>query len=105
MQYPTPSHSRGAWALQDAKAQFSAVVDGALRGVPQHVLRRGKPSVVVLSEHDFEMLKNSAAKHTNTPISFVDHLLAQPKMTGEGMDLETGRLELQPRDFDFHDPA
>jgi prevent-host-death family protein len=45
-----------AWRLQDAKSQFSALVDNALRGVPQHVTRRGKQAVVVLSEQDFEAL-------------------------------------------------
>ena len=38
------------WPLQDAKAQFSEVVNNALRGVPQHVSKHGKRAVVVLSE-------------------------------------------------------
>jgi antitoxin Phd len=40
---------RNPWRLQDAKAQFSALVDNAMRGVPQHVMRSGKRAVVVLS--------------------------------------------------------
>ena len=44
------------WQLQDAKNRFSAVVDGALSGVPQHVTRRGRPAVVVLSEDEYERL-------------------------------------------------
>ena len=35
----------GEWKLQDAKNQFSAVVDAAIAGEPQHVTRRGKPAV------------------------------------------------------------
>ena len=44
------------WQLQDAKNRFSAVVDAALSGVPQHVTRRGHPAVVVLSEDEYERL-------------------------------------------------
>ena len=67
-----------AWCLQDAKAQFSALVDNALRGVPQHVTRRGKQAVVVLSEQDFEALKRGAANRAAPPVSFIAHLLAMP---------------------------
>ena len=35
------------WKLQDAKNRFSAAVEAALGGEPQHVTRRGKPAVVV----------------------------------------------------------
>ena len=38
----------GEWKLQDAKNKFSAVVDAAIAGEPQHVTRRGKPAVVVV---------------------------------------------------------
>jgi antitoxin Phd len=65
-----------AWRLQDAKAQFSSVVEFALRGVPQHVTRRGKQAVVILSEQDFSALQRSA--QIAAP-SFIAHLLAMPK--------------------------
>lgn len=67
-----------SWRLQDAKAQFSAVVDSALRGVPQHVTRRGKLAVVVVSEQDFTALQRNA--RAAAP-GFVAHLLAMPKAT------------------------
>ncbi len=44
------------WQLQDAKNRFSAVVDAALSGEPQHVTRRGRPAVVVLAEDEYERL-------------------------------------------------
>ena len=69
-------HASSDWPLQDAKAQFSRVVDTALRGIPQHVTRRGKPTVVVLSEESFAALQRGARAHTP---SFVEHLLAIPK--------------------------
>ena len=89
-----------AWRLQDAKAQFSALVDNALRGVPQHVTRNGKRAVVVLSEQDFEALQRIAAGRADKPASFVEHLLAMPKApTGETVDLPN--VDAQPRDIDF----
>ena len=64
------------WRLQDAKTQFSKLVDAALRGEPQHITRSGKPAVVVLSEEAFEFLQRSA--RAAAP-GFVAHLLAIPK--------------------------
>ncbi len=64
------------WRLQDAKTQFSQVVEAALRGEPQHITRRGKQAVVVLSEQAFESLQRNA--HAAAP-GFVAHLLAMPR--------------------------
>ncbi|MBK9572050.1 MAG: type II toxin-antitoxin system prevent-host-death family antitoxin [Rhodoferax sp.] len=61
-----------AWRLQDAKAQFSELVDNALRGVPQHVTRRGKQAVVVLSENDFEALQRHAANRSKRLIGLIE---------------------------------
>ena len=89
-----------AWRLQDAKAQFSALVDNAMCGVPQHVTRRGKRAVVVLSEQDFEALQRSAAGRADKPASFIEHLLAIPKAPiSEAADAP--RLDVNPRDVDF----
>ena len=44
------------WSLQDAKKRFSAVVDAALGGVPQRVIGRGRPAVVVLAAEEYERL-------------------------------------------------
>jgi prevent-host-death family protein len=97
---PTP------WRLQDAKAQFSELVDNALRGVPQHVTRRGKQAVVVLSEQDFEALRHSAGSRAKPTMNLVEHLLAMPKEPANTMrrsrsSAEVPGLELLPRDIDF----
>lgn len=63
------------WTLQDAKNRFSTVVADALAGKPQHVTRRGKPAVVVLSEDDYRHLVTVARASRE---SFADHLLAFP---------------------------
>lgn len=99
---PTQTHAP-AWRLQDAKSQFSTLVDLALRGVPQHVTRRGKQAVVVLSEQDFATLQRGGADPAGKPASLVSHLLAMPKMPGDDADaLAVGNaLELLPRDVDF----
>jgi len=64
------------WSLRDAKAQFSQVVEAALQGEPQHVTRRGREAVVVLSEANYRALREGA--RASAP-GFVAHLLAIPK--------------------------
>ena len=44
------------WPLQDAKNKFSAMVNAALAGEPQLVIRRGYPAVVVLAADEYERL-------------------------------------------------
>ena len=77
------------WRLQDAKAHFSQLVDHALRGEHQHITRRGKKAVVVLSETDYERLLKNAK--TAAP-SFVVHLLSMPRDDG-GFD--SGNLAMR----------
>ena len=81
------------WQLQDAKNRFSAVVDAALSGEPQHVTRRGRPAVVVLAEDEYERLceLDEAAAPT-----FAGLLLDMPQDDGE-----FERLPMAPRDVDF----
>ena len=78
-------------SLQDAKNSFSAVVAAALDGRPQHVSRRGRPAVVVISAAEYARLKAAAGARK----SFVEHLLNQP----EGP--ETPRAHAEPRDVTF----
>ncbi len=84
--------SMGEWKLQDAKNQFSAVVDAALGGEPQRVTRRGKPAVVVLSCDAYERLKRMENKR------FVELLLAMPQ---GGDDESFEREPWQIRDIEF----
>ena len=44
------------WPLQDAKNQFSQVVDLAQKEGPQTVTRHGEPVAVVVSAHEFKRL-------------------------------------------------
>lgn len=81
------------WNLHDAKNRFSTVVADALAGRPQHVSRRGKPAVVVLSEADYRQLVSAAQSARE---SFADHLLAFP-----GAALPAPRPLARPRDVDL----
>ncbi len=64
------------WSLQDAKAQFSQLVESAMHGRAQHVTRHGKPAVVIVAETEYIALQRSAAALAP---GFVAHLLAIPK--------------------------
>jgi len=81
------------WRLQDAKTHLSQVVEGALHGEPQHITRRGKAAVVVLSESEYARLMRNA--RTAAP-GLVAHLLAMPQ---EADVFEHANVAL--RDVDF----
>lgn len=84
--------SRRSWSVQDAKNQFSAVVEAA-RSAPQTVTKHGKPAVVVVDAELYERLhKLEKAKAPN----FKDHLLAIPQ---GGEDFE--RMDTKLRDVEF----
>ena len=87
-----------AWPLQDAKARFSEVVEDALNGTPQHVTRRGREAVVVISEADYRAL--CADAQASTP-SFVAHLLAAPRAPEIEPDLASERPRIALRDPEF----
>ncbi|UCH95525.1 MAG: type II toxin-antitoxin system Phd/YefM family antitoxin [Candidatus Aminicenantes bacterium] len=61
------------WKLQDAKSQFSKVVEDALKSGPQYVTRRGVAAVVVVSIQEYEAL-------TSNKPTFKEFLLSCPKM-------------------------
>ena len=77
---------RRSWSVQDAKNQFSAVVEAA-RCAPQTVTEHGKPAVVIIDAADYERLRQ--LERAQAP-SFKDHLLAMPCDDGafERMDSE-----------------
>jgi len=68
------------WKLQDAKSQFSKVIEDALENGPQYVTRRGVETVVVVSVKEYEKLIS------NKP-GFKDFLLNCPKMD-ENFEIE-----------------
>jgi antitoxin Phd len=83
---------RQTWSVQDAKNQFSEVVEAARRK-PQTVTKHGKPAVVVVAADEYERLRK--LEHLKAP-TFAELLLAMP--TG---DEEIERLEGRMRDPGF----
>ena len=86
---------RTTWRLQDAKAQFSAVVDAALGGEAQLVTRRGKRAVVVLDAGEYERL--CQGERAQAP-GFIEHLLAIPHLTKATRKAPEGRPAIRLRD-------
>ena len=84
-----PRHS---WSVQDAKNQFSAVVEAARRA-PQTVTKHGKPAVVVVDAADYERLRKLV--RAKAP-SFKELLLAIPQ---DGGTFE--RMDTKLRDVEF----
>jgi prevent-host-death family protein len=82
-----------AWSVQDAKNEFSKVVDRAMKGTPQLVTKHGRPAVVVVSAEAFDRLRRLDQEHAP---SFADLLLEMPQDDGE-----FERLEIHPRDVAF----
>jgi prevent-host-death family protein len=86
------SMMKANWSVQDAKNQFSRVIEAAERQ-PQLVTKHGKPAVVVVAASEFERLQRLAKLEAP---SFVDMLLAIPQG-----DTEFERLKTRPRDVAF----
>lgn len=91
------------WSLQDAKAQFSHLVESALHGRVQRVTRHGKPAVVVVSEQDYIALQRNAAAQAP---GFIEHLLSMPKASRHApkpnsVPVLEKRATLKLRDIDF----
>ncbi len=82
---------KAIWKLQDAKAQFSKVVENALKIGPQYVTRRGARAVVILAANEYEDLIS------NIP-SFKEFLLNCPKMDE---DFEIKRQQDYPRSVEL----
>ncbi|MHB8141013.1 MAG: type II toxin-antitoxin system prevent-host-death family antitoxin [Vulcanimicrobiaceae bacterium] len=81
-----PSRKEVPWTLTEAKAKFSALVDDALCGKPQRVLRNGREEVVVVNASTFDAL----AKPKRSLIDLFSAL--------RGVDIDLDRLEDDTRE-------
>jgi len=77
------------WALQDAKAKFSEVVDRALTEGPQHITRHGRPVVVITAEPNIPVVPK---------MTFAQFLLTMPR---GGPDDMFDRPDATGRDIEF----
>jgi antitoxin Phd len=78
------------WALQDAKNQFSRVVEQALKEGPQTVTRHGRECVVILS---VEALKK------NKPKGSLSGFFQESPLCG--IELEATRSDDLPREVEL----
>jgi prevent-host-death family protein len=82
------------WQLQDAKNQFSKVVQKARHEGPQEITVRGERTAVVLSARDFDALR--AGRPT-----LVDDLLSGPPWDDAFVEAVQTRARLPSRDVAF----
>ncbi len=82
------------WQLQDAKNQFSKVVQKARLEGPQEITVRGERTAVVLSSRDYDALR--AGRPT-----LVDDLLAGQAWDNELLDALEERSKTPSRDVAF----
>jgi antitoxin Phd len=73
------SHTPHDWALHEAKSRFSEVCERAVTVGPQRVTRRGKPSIVIVAEAEFDRLSR-----TRKPFSA---FLSDPRLRDVELDL------------------
>ncbi|MDW5317454.1 type II toxin-antitoxin system Phd/YefM family antitoxin [Rhizobium sp. PL01] len=82
------------WQLQDAKNQFSKVIQKAKFEGPQVVTLRGERTAVVLSAKDYDALKAGRA-------TLVDDLLASPPWDDSIADSISARERSSSRALEF----
>ncbi|MBR0883232.1 prevent-host-death family protein [Bradyrhizobium japonicum] len=82
------------WPLQDAKNQFSKVVQKARLEGPQVVTLRGMRAAVVLSAADYDALRSGRP-------TLVDDLLAGPSWDDELAEEAMRRIKTPSRDAAF----
>jgi len=82
------------WQLQDAKNQFSKLVQKARHEGPQIVTLRGERTAVVLSARDYDALR--AGRPT-----LVDDLLGGPAWDDALADAVDGRTKIPSRELVF----
>jgi prevent-host-death family protein len=79
------------WKIKDARANFSELIDRAMRDGPQLVTRNGKKAVVVVSAEDWERRN----RHRGDLVDF----FANSPLREEGVGIE--RVTDYPRDIEL----
>jgi antitoxin Phd len=77
-----------AWQLQEAKARLSELIKKAVKEGPQSITVHGEPSVVVMSNKDYERLKHPRG-------SFVKFMRRSPLY---GVELDLRREQTRTRE-------
>lgn len=77
------------WQLQEAKARFSQVVEGALAGEVQVVTRRGRRAVAIIPYEEYERLQGGAK-------TAWDVFQSAPRLTDEDLPLARDDTPVRP---------
>lgn len=80
-----------SWALAEAKAKLSEVVDRAEHHEPQEITRNGKPVAVIISREEWLRSKNPAPANQRSMLEF----FRDSPLRGSGIDLR--RQASKPR--------
>jgi prevent-host-death family protein len=83
------SKTTGSWAVAEAKAKFSEVIDRALAEGPQVITRKGRTAVVVVAAEEWQ-------QKTKRHGSLADFFAASP-LRGSGLKIE--RVKGKPRNI------
>lgn len=81
----------GSWQLQTAKARLSEVIKKASNEGPQTITLHGEPSAVILSNEDYEKLKEPRC-------NFVEFMRKSP-LLGIEIDLKRERTGARKTDI------
>src|ERR1700736_5421939 len=77
------SHDRGTWAVAEAKARFSELIDRALADGPQTITRKGRKAVVVVAAEEWQ-------RKTKRKGNLAEFFAASP-LRGSGLKLRRSR--------------
>lgn len=86
------------WAVQEAKAQFSELVERAQHDGPQTITRHGKPRAVLLSVEEYEDLRKKNSPEPNL-IDFLLH--SGPKFDDFEAEFDVSRSKDGGREIDL----
>jgi len=79
------------WTVQDAKNQFSAVIEHALHDGPQTITRRGRETAVLVSVATFREMSGAQGDLVNflrqSPLADTELDLDRKREYGRGIDL------------------
>ena len=81
------------WAVAEAKAKFSEVVEETKKG-PQQITKNGRPVAVLISMEEWK-----AEFGTEAPKGSLAEFFQKSPLRGSGIKI--GRVRLDPRHVDF----
>ena len=90
IELPTPGCDMDAWAVQDAKARFTELLERCLAEGPQLVTKRGQAAAVLIPIKQWNAMQ-AAGKPS------LKALLLEPTPRHEILVTARGRLKMRPR--------